>query len=261
VSFTRYRESVTEALDAIGAADLLPDNRLIILKPNLTNASRPPVTTPVAIVEAVYAYCRQRCRADIAIGEGCGEGRTADTFRANGYESLARREGIELIDFNHGETVQLSNPDAHALKTFHLPAVVQDAFVVSIPVLKDHCFTTTTIAMKNMFGIAPGSQYGGSWNKSKLHHPSSHLSVVDVCSYKKPDLCIVDAVVALEGMHLAGTPRRLDTVLASFDPVAIDAVGSEMLGHDPESIEYLRLADGVLGEVHADGVAATSRST
>ena len=133
VSFAGYKESVTEALDLIGVSGRLPDDKLITLKPNLTNASKPPVTTPVEIVEAVYSYCRDRCRADIAIGEGCGEGRTADTFRVNGYQTLARKYGIELIDFNHSDTVQLSNPDAHALEGFHMPAIVQDAFVISIP--------------------------------------------------------------------------------------------------------------------------------
>ena len=54
VPFTDYTTSVTEALDAIGAADLLPSDRLIILKPNLTNADGPPVTTNVGIVKAAW---------------------------------------------------------------------------------------------------------------------------------------------------------------------------------------------------------------
>jgi uncharacterized protein (DUF362 family) len=73
--------------------------------------------------------------------------------------------------------------------------------------------------------------------------------VVDVCLYKRPDLCVVDAVTALAGMHLSGTPRKLKTILAGFDPVAVDAEGSRMMGHDPEEVEYLTLADGVLGNI------------
>jgi len=254
--FMNYPESVAEALEEIGASERLPDDGLIILKPNLVNTDGPPVTTPVEMVEAVYHYCRERCSAEIAIGDGCGSGRTSDTFRANGYGAMARREDIQLIDFNFCDTVEVSNPNAHVLKTFHMPEIVPDAFLVSLPILKDHCFTTTTIAMKNLFGIAPQNHYGGSWNKSRLHSPSSHRSVVDICTYKKPDLCVVDAVVALEGMHLYGTPRRLNTILASFDPVAVDAEGSRMMGHDPWTIEYLRLADGVLGEIPAIELAS-----
>jgi uncharacterized protein (DUF362 family) len=48
-------------------------------------------------------------------------------------------------------------------------------------------------------------------------------------------------------MHLSGTPKRFDTILAGFDPVAVDAVGSRMLGHDSERLEYLVKAEGIIG--------------
>jgi uncharacterized protein (DUF362 family) len=126
---------------------------------------------------------------------------------------------------------------------------VQQAFVISLPVLKNHSFTKTTIAMKNMFGIAPGQFYSGSWNKSKLHSPSTDKNVVDICSYKKPDLSVVDASVALKGMHLSGTHKNLGLILAGFDPVAVDALGSELLGHNPKKLQYLTLANGQLGSM------------
>jgi uncharacterized protein (DUF362 family) len=260
VPFAGFESSVTAALDLIGAADRLPRKGLIIIKPNLTNASPPPVTTPVAAVEAVYAYCRARSEAETVIGEGCGSGVTRDTFEANGYSDLARRRGIRLIDFNDEEAVRLSRDDTFQLREFYMPEIARDAFIISVPVLKDHCFTVTTIAMKNMFGLAPAPHYRGSWNKSRLHSPSTHLSVVDVCLYRKPDLCVVDASVALAGMHLSGTPRKLGLILASFDPVAVDAVGSRLMGHDPRRIEYLARAQGRLGDMNDVQVLAPRRA-
>ena len=247
VKFTSYEKSVKRALDAVGAGDRLPRDGLIIVKPNLTNADKPPVTTNVAMVEAVCMYCRSNTEAEIIIGEGCGSGTTADTYRANGYVEMAERHAIRLIDLNREKAVKLRRDDALQLKEFWIPKIVLDAYVISVPVLKDHCFTDTTIAMKNMFGIAPAPYYRGSWNKSKLHSPSTHRSVVDVCLYKRPDLCVVDASVALAGMHLSGTRKKLNTILAGFDPVAVDAEGSRMMGHDPADIEYLQLAEGLLG--------------
>jgi len=61
----------------------------------------------------------------------------------------------------------------------------------------------------------------------------------------------VDASVVLTGKHLVGTPKRLDLILASFDCVAVDAVGSHLLGHDPAAIEYLQLSQGILGDMSA----------
>ena len=249
VRFTDYDSSVSRALDLIGAEEKLPRDGLIIIKPNLTNADSPPVTTNVAAAEAVYKYCSARCSAEIAIGEGCGSGVTQDTFDANGYTDLAGRYGIGLIDFNREPSVTVSSSDALQLKEFHIPKIAREAFIISLPVLKDHSLTVTTIAMKNMFGLAPARHYEGSWNKSKLHSPSTHKSVFDVCLYKSPDLCVVDASVVLTGMHLSGKQKKLGLILASFDPVAIDAEASRLLGHDPAKIEYLQLGNKVLGDM------------
>lgn len=247
VNFVDYRTSITKALDLVGAC--LPNKGLIIIKPNLTNSSPPPVTTSIEAAEAVYHYCKAHTNAEIAIGEGCGSGITSDVFSALGYTDLAEKHGLELIDFNEAETTVLHNNNALQLKHFHLPRIVQNAFIISLPVLKDHSFTKTTIAMKNMFGIAPGKFYASSWNKAKLHSPSTDKSVVDICLYRKPDLSVVDASVALKGMHLAGTFKKIGQILAGFDPVAIDTVGSKLLGHNPKKLSYLTLANGLLGSM------------
>lgn len=249
IKFTDYDTSTSKALDLINAGGKLPQDKLIIIKPNLTNSDSPPVTTDVKSIEAVYKYCRKYTSAEIVIGEGCGSGVTADAYRKNGYNELAQKYAIRLIDFNKADAVLLKNPEALVLKEFYMPRIVQNSFLISVPVLKDHSFTKTTISMKNMFGIAPAPYYCGSWNKSKLHTPSTHKSVVDICRYKKPDLCLVDATVALTGMHLSGTPKKLNTILAGFDPVATDAVASELLGHKADTIEYLKLSNQLHGSM------------
>jgi len=247
VRFTDYPRSIGRALDLIEAGRHLPRTGLIIIKPNLTNTSPPPVTIPASAVEAVYQYCRAHTNAEIVIGEGCGSGRTEEIFRKLGYNRLARRYGVELVDFNDSQTQLVHNDQALVLKRFHMPVIVRDAFVISLAVLKDHLFTGTTLALKNMFGIAPGKYYSGSWNKSKLHNPSTDKSVVDLCLYKKPEVSIIDATVGLKGSHLAGREVKLGLILASLDPVAVDTVGSKLLGHEPSQLQYLRLADGRLG--------------
>jgi len=249
VKFIDYKTSIAKALDLIDAPVLLPQHGLIIIKPNLTNSSPPPVTTSVAAAEVTYNYCKAHTKAEIVIAEGCGTGKTPDVFDALGYTNLVKKYGLKLIDFNEAQTIELENDDAFQLKQFFMPKIVQQAFVVSLPVLKDHSFTKTTIAMKNMFGIAPGKFYSGSWNKSKLHSPSTDKFVVDVCLYKKPDLSVVDGSVALKGMHLAGRHKSIGLILAGFDPVAVDTLGSKLLGHNPKKLDYLTLANGWLGSM------------
>lgn len=249
VEFKSYAESAPAALELAGAEKMLPQSGTIILKPNLTNSSPPPVTTSVKMVEAVYNYCRQKTNAKIIIGEGCGNGKTFDIFETLGYTTLSKKYNIELVDFNEADCVLLKNKSALQLKQLYLPKVVLDAFIISIPVLKDHSFTDTTVAMKNMFGLAPGKFYKNGWNKSKLHSPSTDKSVVDICTYKRIGFCIVDASVALAGMHLAGTEKKIGKIIAGADCVAVDAIASEMLGHKPEELEYLAEANGLLGDM------------
>jgi uncharacterized protein (DUF362 family) len=247
VKFSSYKKTITKALDMIDVPSALPQDGLIVLKPNLTTSSPPPVTTPLEIIQVVYEYCVKHTKAKIIIGEGCGLGNTPDIFKRLGYTKFAKKNNIELIDFNTADSIKLSNPSALQLKNFYMPKTLLDAYIISIPILKDHSFTDATIAMKNMFGIAPGKFYHGSWNKSKLHRPSTDKSVVDVCLYKKPDLSIVDATVGLKGSHLSGKSVKYNEIIAGFDPVSVDTVGSILLGHDPYRLDFLTLADGRLG--------------
>lgn len=247
--FSGYAKTIRPALDKLGAAEILPRNGLIIIKPNLTNISPPPITTPVEAVKAILEYCRDQTSAEVAIGEGCGNGTTMDCFEANGYTALANREGVRLIDFNEEDYEVVERDDTLQLKRFCLPKIARDAFIISAPVLKDHSMTVTTIAMKNMFGLAPAPCYQGSWNKSKLHTPSTDQSIVDICTYKKPGLSVVDASTALIGSHLSGTPKKIGFILTGFDPVAVDTLGTRLLGHKPERLEYLNLADGRIGSM------------
>lgn len=252
VKFKDYKSSISKALDTIEADKILPVDGHIIIKPNLVNTSPPPVTTNVDAAEAVFLYCKKYSNAKISICEGSGSGDTFNAFKSNGYTDLAGKYGIDLVDFNLEKAVQLKssqfeNDQTLQLDKFHIPVIALDAFIISLPVLKDHSITDTTISMKNMFGIAPSPFYKGAWNKSQLHSPCCHSSVVDVCLYKRPGLSIVDANIALTGMHLSGTPKNIGLILAGTDPVAVDTIGSSLLGHNPEDIKYLNLAHGKLG--------------
>ena len=94
VEFVDYISSITQALDVIDAGPSLSRQRLIIIKPNLTISSPPPVTTHVQATEAVCMYCRKHSDAKIIIGEGCGSGRTMDIYAALGYTELAEKYGM-----------------------------------------------------------------------------------------------------------------------------------------------------------------------
>src|SRR3954454_16013498 len=112
--------------------------------------------------------------------------------------------------------------------------------IVHLPTVKCHIYTTTTGAMKNAFGglLSTHRHYTHSW---------IHETLVDLLAIQKEIhsglFAIMDGTTAGNGPG----PRTMipvikDYMLASADQTAIDAVAAKMMGFDPMSLEYIRLA-------------------
>ena len=112
--------------------------------------------------------------------------------------------------------------------------------IVHLPTVKCHMYTTTTGAMKNAFG-------GLLYNHRHYTHTWIHEVLVDLLAIQKE---IHPGVFAVMDGTMAGNgpgprtmiPYEKNVILASADQVAIDAVAAKMMGFDPLSIDYIRLA-------------------
>ena len=112
--------------------------------------------------------------------------------------------------------------------------------IVHLPTMKTHVFTTMTGAMKNAFG-------GLLHRKRHWTHSVIHETLVDLLAIQQeihPGIfAVMDGTFAGDGPG----PRAMrwhikDRILASADQVAIDAVAAKMMGFDPMSIKFIRLA-------------------
>ena len=245
LEFTSYRDSIPRILDAIGAAGVLKEQTAVLIKPNLVNASSPPVTTPVECVEAIVEYVRACSEATIVVGEGCGDMNleTDEVFDRLGYRELADRQAVELIDLNHAPLRKLENKDCPVFAEMYLPEIALSHYLISVPVLKAHSFSEITGTLKNMIGLAPPKYYSGkfgSWKKA-VFHGKMHESIVDLNRYRTPDLSLMDATVGMPDFHLGGAhcDPPLNRLIAGFDPVAVDRMGAELLGLEWRSIDHL----------------------
>jgi uncharacterized protein (DUF362 family) len=122
----------------------------------------------------------------------------------------------------------------------HIPDFFFGKNIVHLPTTKCHIYTTTTGAMKNAFGglLNTHRHYTHSW---------IHETLVDLLAIQKEIhsglFAIMDGTTAGNGPG----PRTMypvvkNVMLASADQVAIDAVAAKMMGFDPLSIDYIRLA-------------------
>lgn len=112
--------------------------------------------------------------------------------------------------------------------------------VVHLPTVKTHVFTTMTGAMKNAFGGL--LHFRRHWTHSQIHK-----TLVDLLAIQKeihPGLfAVMDGTIAGDGPGpRAMRPHVKNLILASSDMVAIDAVSAKLMGFDPMSLEFIRLA-------------------
>ena len=253
-----WGESVSALLDASGEAlrAALDGRERLILKPNLVEALKPPITTPVELVaELIDGFRRLMPKVEVIVAEGVGAAdyETDHAFSELGYTDMAADKGVELIDLNTEEFVELSKPECLRWPVMHLPKIIMESFVVSVPVLKAHSLSSVTLTMKNMMGAVPPVHYqaGGHWKKSALHDRMQE-SILDLSRYRTPDFTVLDATVGMAEAHLWGPTcdPPVGRLAASFDPVAIDAYGAELLGKDWRYVAHINDAHGELGRAH-----------
>ncbi|WP_045215615.1 DUF362 domain-containing protein [Desulfonatronovibrio magnus] len=258
VDFIDYSKSLEVCLDQIETGSVFRRRKLIIIKPNLVNASPFPITTPTAIVASLIDYIRKNSKARVVIAEGCGDAclDTGEIFSRLGYTRLSKEMNVELIDLNKSSLVRLHNPECSVLPEIYLPRQTMKGFLISVPVLKRHSLAQVTLSMKNMLGLAPPSHYqqGGSWKKS-FFHGQMHRSIFDLNLYRKPDLSIIDATVGMAEYHLGGRTCEppINKLVAGFDPVAVDSTGAHLLGLHWKEIPHICMAHGVLGHALEPG--------
>lgn len=252
-SFTSWQESVPRLLDAAGLKKRLASAQKVIIKPNLVEPQPPPVTTPVELVAALAGYIHTSCpHLDIIIAEGCGSSsnNTWQVFEALGYTGLADFDRVTLMDLNEAPSVLMQNSKCRRWPEMHLPKIVFESFLISVPVLKAHSLAGITLTMKNMIGLAPPAHYrqGGPWKKASFHQGIQE-AVFDLNRHRTPDFTLLDATIGMQKAHLWGPtcnppPNRL---AVSYDPVAIDSYGCRLLKIKWDTIGHLAMAHGTLG--------------
>src|SRR5436309_6014980 len=239
-----------------GAREHLAPGATTILKDNISWHFPFPAanTTPWQLEGTIRAL-----RADGLTDLVCVQNKTVvtDAFKGedlNGYLPIFKSYGIPVLyNFKDDDMRWVRyRPRAKMLvldKIFpegiRIPDYFEGKNIVHLPTVKCHIYTTTTGAMKNAFGglLNTRRHYTHSW---------IHETLVDLLAIQREIhsglFAIMDGTTAGNGPG----PRTMypvvkDYMLASEDQVAIDAVSAKMMGFDPMSLEYIKVA-------HDDGL-------
>lgn len=233
----QVHRAVREALARIGFK--VPENKTVLIKPNIMSQNTPEQNT-VTHYSVVDALCRilKEKNNSILIGESVSfyqKGLTEKAFRTSRLDEVAAKYGARLVPFEREPLVEING--------LYIPKVLMEAdLVINACKLKTHLVMRMSGAIKNMFGCLPGGY------KQKLHLTSgTRLELAEVFvavnEIVKPALCVMDAVVSLDGGPAAnGKPVKTGRILASSNPAALDAAACRLMGYEPEEIPALVIA-------------------
>jgi uncharacterized protein (DUF362 family) len=237
VAGKRLREVVAECMSLCDWEAVVARDATVVIKPNLCTAvpekARSSNTDP-ELTAAVCEVLLTRTRR-IFIGESDGLRQKAlEAFRASGYVALARRLGVELVNFSE---VPWAHVASEPVREIELPRLLLEADVlITLPVLKTHALTYFTGALKNQWGCLP------QYDRILVHKYLDPL-IVSLHRILRPKLSIMDGIIGMEGRGPTnGKPRRIDVILASRDAVALDATAMRLVGLDPMKARHVVLA-------------------
>ncbi len=236
---TDYREMTTELLKRAKLSELLPADRAcrIAIKPNLVNETPPSsgATTHPEVVAGVIDYLHQYGYENIRIMEGSWTGaRTSGAYHVCGYDRLCRECHVEFVDTQKEQSFVR---DCAGMR-LNLCRCVKDVdFLINVPVLKGHCQTRITCALKNLKGLIPNSEKR-RFHTMGLHDPIAHLN-----AGIHQDFIVTDHICGDLDFEEGGNPVVRNCVMAALDPVLMDSYVCSLLHYQVDDVPYIRIAE------------------
>lgn len=240
--------------DLGGVKHLVPAGKSILVKPNLVVEkphSSGAITNPL-LLDALLEELAKSSPRELIVGEGAAtDESTTKAFRVSGVERIAAKHGARLVDFQRDTYIDVPVPRGRDLHQVEVAkTVLQADFIVNVPVLKIHCQTRATNALKNLKGCISDRE------KRRFHSRDLEQCIADLNTVLPVDLVVVDATLCAFSWEGGGEPVQLDTVMATTNQVAADMVSVPLLGYQPGEIRHLVLAvEHGLGPIKREEIA------
>jgi len=237
------RSAVRASLEPMGGMGaFVKHGHRVLLKPNLLIAkpAEAAVTTHPEIVRAV-AMEVQEAGGEVFLGDSPAFGSITSILSKNGIGEVVEDLGIGVVPFRSPVAVAVSN--GVAFKSIEISAESRKFDVlINLPKLKTHTLMLLTMAVKNLFGAVVGVSKVGWHLRAKDDGRFADL-LLDISRVVRPDLNILDGILAMEGNGPgSGDPRWTHIVAASPSAVALDHVIASVLGVGPDMFMTLARA-------------------
>jgi uncharacterized protein (DUF362 family)/Pyruvate/2-oxoacid:ferredoxin oxidoreductase delta subunit len=226
----RVKDGLIRLLAPLGGmgAFVHPGERVLI-KPNMLSAKAPEkaVTTHPEVLRGVIELVKEAGGVPL-VGDSPGVGSCRRVAEKSGILRAVEESGAELVEFV--DPVELTGQGLFKRFVVARPYMELDR-LINIPKLKTHEMMTMTCAVKNLFGAIIGTSKAGWHLKAGADREMFSRMLLEIYLLRKPDLNIVDAVIAMEGNGPgSGNPRHVGLLLGGINPVAVDVIAAECVG-------------------------------
>ncbi|KPK63646.1 MAG: hypothetical protein AMK73_05000 [Planctomycetes bacterium SM23_32] len=238
------------AVGALGGMDkLVQPGDSVVIKPNIAWVWGPEMAanTNPWVVAALVEMCREAGAGSVRVMDNTIAKDPSRSYGASGIAEAAAAAGAEAPYVDRSRAVELPVPGGYELESWPFCREFIDAdlcdVLINVPILKDHGTSRLSIGLKNAFGMVAG-------DRGRLH-PQIHRKMPDLHRVIRVDLTVMDCYRVLRTHGpTGGTLEDVDNsregarrVVASRDPVAVDAYGSHMFGFGPGDIGFVENAE------------------
>ncbi len=244
----RGLKPVYRAMDLIPYKEALEAWDTVLVKPNLitSHTYETGITTDPMVIEAVINMVHELGKKAIVVETDGGITSPDEAIHTTGMMEVIERLGAEYVNMRKlKDKVELVVDEPRKVKKFKVARMATENAIITVPTMKTLHHTSITMGFKNMFGMLTTRK------KFLMHRHGMNNVVYDICKTLPPTLSVIDGFYGKSGKGpWQGEPVKMDTIIASVDPVAADATAARCIGIDPETIDHVRwLHEAGIGEI------------
>lgn len=221
-----------------GMGTFVKKGQKVVVKPNIGWAKTPEygADTNPELVAKIIESCFKAGASEVSVFDHtCNNWKSC--YQLSGIAEAATKAKAVVAPGNAQSDYRIVTVPGKKLTSAEVHKLIIDCDVfINVPILKNHGGAKMTSAMKNLMGIV--------WDRRFFHKNDLQQCIADICTYRKPDLNIVDAYLVMmkrgpRGVSLDDV-TKMEYQLLSTDIVAIDTAAAKIIGYKPDSIPYLK---------------------
>ena len=236
-----------------GMEKYVKPGQTVLVKPNIA-WNQPPemaANTNPDLVAAIIRHCKKAGASKVYVFDTtCNY--WEDTYKTSGIREAAEKAGAIVVggDSNTDKEYLSKNysevtvPGAKTFKKMVNHNLVRECNVfINVPILKVHGGAKLTCCMKNLMGTVSKEYH------KYFHRRGLNQCIAECCSFRKPDLNIVDAYRVMVKRGPRGVDKSdvklLRYQMGGTDMVALDTAGAAMLKVPLRAIGHIAVAKSI----------------